>query len=69
MPSKDLEKMTLDELREKLEQTTKALFEHRHKLALKELTNHSLIRATRKDVARIKQAIARKERESSGAAV
>jgi large subunit ribosomal protein L29 len=62
--SSDLRNLSLVELEERLAQTTRSLYELRVRATTKELENTAQIPAERRDVARIKQAIAEKQRES-----
>jgi len=68
MKSKELTGLSLDELQEKLEETTKNLYQLRIRSVAKELEQTSQIRSTRRDIARIKQAIGTKQREAAPAA-
>jgi len=67
MKSKELKSLGLDELQEKLDDTLKSLYQLRIRSVSKELEQTSQIRSTRRDIARIKQAIGEKQRESATA--
>lgn len=58
--STDLRKLPLEDLNEKLEEALKARYGLRLRAVTKELTDTSAIRVQRRDIARIKQAIAEK---------
>lgn len=60
MKSNELRGLTLLELQERLEMTTKSLYQMRVKATTKELENTSSIRDERRTIARIKQLIAEK---------
>jgi large subunit ribosomal protein L29 len=66
--SSELKALTVDELQEKLEQTIKSLYQLRLRATTKELEKPSDITASRRDIARIKQAIGDKQREAQAAA-
>lgn len=66
--SKELRALSLGELQEKLDQTIKNLYNLRLRAVTKELDKPSEIRANRRDIARIKQAIGEKQREAAGSA-
>lgn len=61
MKSKELRGMALEDLQEKLAESVKGLYELRVRNTTKELENPSKISQTRRDIARIKQAIAEKQ--------
>ncbi|AXA35172.1 MAG: 50S ribosomal protein L29 [Candidatus Hydrogenedentota bacterium] len=65
LKSKELRALSLDELKEKLDQLLKLHYEHRVQATLKELQNTSLLRLERRDIARLKQVIAEKMREAN----
>ena len=62
-----LREMTLDELRRKEKELYEALFNLRFQLATNQLENPMRLPMTRKDIARVKTAIAAKTRPSAGA--
>jgi large subunit ribosomal protein L29 len=62
LKSSELKGLTLPELQERLEQAGRSLYQHRVGATTKELENTSLIRQTKRDIARIKQMIAEKQR-------
>ena len=62
MKTSELKGLTLPELQERLEQASRSLYQHRVGATTKELENTGLIRQTKRDIARIKQVIAEKER-------
>lgn len=64
MKSRELRNLALDELQEKLEASRRSLYELRVRATTKELENISSIRAERRNVARIKQAISEKSVEA-----
>lgn len=68
MNAKELKGLAADELTEKLQQTRKSLYELRVKATTKEIQSTADIRKTRRDVARIIQALGDKRRESAKAA-
>lgn len=68
MKSSELKGLSLEELQEKLEETTKNLYQLRIRGVAKELEQTSQIRSTRRDIARIKQAIGNRQREAAPAA-
>ncbi len=68
MKSRDLKVLTIEELNEKLEQSVQELYKLRVGATTKELENTAKIPATKRDIARLKQAIGDKKREQSTAA-
>ncbi len=65
MKSNELRPLSLQELQERLEQTTKNLYQLRVHAVLKELQDTSKIRAERRTVARLKHVIAEKQRAAA----
>ncbi len=65
MKSKDMRALPLEDLQGKLDETVKNLYHLRVKATLKELSNTAQLRQERKDVARLKQAIAEKNAASA----
>lgn len=65
MKSNDLRALALDELQEKLDEQVKNLYQLRLRATTKELERPTDIRASRRDVARIKQAIGEKQRDAA----
>jgi large subunit ribosomal protein L29 len=63
--SKELRALTAQEIQEKLDQTHKTLFELRVRATTKELENTSDIKKERRNVARMKQALAEKQKADS----
>jgi ribosomal protein L29 len=61
--SSELRNLSLIELQERLDQTVRNLYLLRVRATTKELENHSQIRAERRNIARIKQVIAGKQRQ------
>lgn len=68
MKSSELKALGLDELQEKLDEKIKSLYQLRLRATTKELEKPSDIKASRRDIARIKQAIGDKQREARAAA-
>jgi large subunit ribosomal protein L29 len=68
MKSKDLRALPLEDLETRLEETVKGLYQMRVRTATKELENTAQIRGTRRDVARLKQAIAEKRNVADSSA-
>ncbi len=68
MKSNELKGLSLDELQEKLDETMKSLYQLRIRGVAKELEQTSQIRATRRDIARIKHIMGDKQREAAPAA-
>ncbi len=67
MKSKELTGLPMDELQEKLDTAYKSIYTMRVQSTLKELKTTSDIRATRRDIARLKQVISAKQRETASA--
>jgi large subunit ribosomal protein L29 len=67
MRSSELRNLTLVELQERLTQTMLNLYQLRVRATTKELENTAQIPAERRNIARIKQAIAEKMRETPAA--
>ncbi|MGI8906024.1 MAG: 50S ribosomal protein L29 [Candidatus Sumerlaeaceae bacterium] len=65
MKNSELKALALDELQEKLDKQIKDLYQMRLRATTKELERPTDIRAGRRDIARIKQAIGDKQREAS----
>lgn len=65
MKSRELNNLSLQELEEKLEQSRRGLYELRVRATTKELENIASIRMERRNIARIKQAIAAKAANAS----
>lgn len=65
MKSSELRGLPLPELQERLEQASKSLYQHRVGATTKELENTALIKQTKRDIARIKQAIAEKQKSEA----
>jgi large subunit ribosomal protein L29 len=65
LKSSELRGLSVQELNERLEQTTKNLYQMRVRATTKEQENTAAIRDERRNVARIKQAIAEKQQEAS----
>ena len=63
--SKDMQGLSVEELREKLDESVKALYHLRVKTTTKELENTSEIPRTKRDIARLKQAISERERAAA----
>ncbi len=61
----DMQGLTVEELREKLDENIKSLYHLRVKTTTKELENTSEIPRTKRDIARLKQAISERERASA----
>jgi large subunit ribosomal protein L29 len=61
--SSELKALSLQELQEKLDHTRRSLYELRVRSTVKELENTSDIRRERRNIARIKQALADKQRQ------
>ena len=68
MKSNELKALAVDELQEKLESNIKSLYQLRLRATTKELERSSDIRSTRREIARIKQAIGDKQREAAQSA-
>ena len=68
MKSSELKALGLDELQEKLDQQVKNLYQLRLRATTKELERPTDIRSSRRDIARIKQAIGDKQRAAKSAA-
>lgn len=64
LKAKELRALPLEELQERLEQLLKQHYEHRVQATIKELQNTALLRAERRDIARLKMVIAEKQREA-----
>jgi large subunit ribosomal protein L29 len=64
----ELKALGIDELQEKLDQQVKSLYQLRLRATTKELERPSDIRATRRDIARIKQAMGDKQRDAGKSA-
>jgi large subunit ribosomal protein L29 len=69
MKSSELRAMSLQELEERLDEMLKKHYEHRVQATIKELQNMSSLRTERRDIARIKQAIAEKQGAAKAEAV
>ncbi len=67
MKSSELRGLPLDELNEKLDGTIKGLYHMRVSATMKELKKSSDIKATRRDIARMKHVIADKQLEAQTA--
>ncbi|MBX7246520.1 MAG: 50S ribosomal protein L29 [Candidatus Sumerlaeaceae bacterium] len=68
LKANELKGLTLEELVEREEKTLRGLYELRVKNTTKDLTNTATLRAERRDLARIKQAIGDKKRAPKSAA-
>ena len=68
MKSSELRALTAQELEERLEQTSRNLYQLRVRATFKELENTAEIRAERRNVARMKQMLAEKQRQSAAQA-
>lgn len=67
MKPSELKNLTVEELEERLEKVSRDLYGMRVKSTTKELENHSQIKATRRDVARLKFFISQKRRAQAPA--
>lgn len=68
MKISELKALTVQELEERLEQTSRNLYQLRVRATFKELENTAEIRAERRNVARIKQMLADKQRQAAAQA-
>jgi large subunit ribosomal protein L29 len=68
MNAKDLRALTLTELQERLDTAQKEMYEMRVRATTKELENTSLLRSSRRDLARIKMVMAEKRRDAGAGA-
>lgn len=68
MKSSELKTLTVQELQERLEQTSRNLYQLRVRATFKELENTAEIRAERHNIARIKQTLAEKQRQAAAQA-
>ncbi len=64
MKSREYRNLSLQELQERLDQSRKGLYDLRVRATTKELENVSSVRMERRNIARIKQAIAEKSVEA-----
>ena len=65
MKASELQGKGADELRKELESLLKAQFSMRMQKATQQLTNHSQLRRTRRDIARVKTVLTQKKKEAA----
>lgn len=66
MKPKELRELSEDELRAKLEEAHKELFNLRFQLASRQLTNYRRLTQVRRDIARIKTILRERELKAAG---
>ncbi len=66
MKPKELRDQSIDELRAKLEEAHRELFNLRFQLASRQITNHRRLMQVRKDIARIKTIMRERELQEAG---